>query len=978
MPCRPWVRLVLAVIVVFFLASPLLCQTAQITGRVVDSSEGVIGGAVVAIKNLATGVVREVETNETGYFTAPLLSRGQYEVTVTMTGFRAARRADITLDEGQVLRLDFALEVGEVTESIEVTGAAPLLQTEDASLSSVVTNKSVVDLPLVGRNPLALAALNAAVRATGRFGDLPVSSYDGSRASIGGGPPSSNNYQVDGAASENFTSGGMNVYLSVDATEEFRIITRNPSAEYGRTGGGVINVISKSGGNEFHGGAYWFHRNKVLNANSFFSNRAGRERQPFIFNQWGATLGGPIRKDKTFFFANYEGFKQREQAQAFRTVPTMPQRQGDFSSTFAANGRVITVYDPLTTRPDPANPSLRTRTPFPGNRIPADRIHPVAQAVTGFYPAPNDPGAPVTQVNNFFGQASAPLDKKLWGIRLDHYLAPSRRLFGRYTYDTTFRGNPNYYGNVAEINSSDLDFIRNSGILNYSDTLKPNLLLEAKAGLNRYAPKRPARSLGFDVSTIGLPAALNSQTQISIFPRFAPADITAIGGDQTDHLVQGNNAWTFGGNVTWIRGAHTVKFGAEERVYQLNNSQGGPNMSFSFARNFTRGPNPNTTAVDAGHGYATFLLGTPTGGAARRYTYTTYTQKNFASFVQDDWKVTPKLTLNLGLRWEFEGAVTDRFDAISNFDPSVKYTVGGVEFTGGNAFPGKGGLPRGHRDSWWRDFGPRFGFAYQLMPRTVVRGGYGIYYVGTTGNFVRIGQAGFSQDTAMVTSRDGGFTPADTLTNPFPAGIRLPPGSAGGPGVSLGVAAEGNLRTLARPYTQQWNFNIQQQLPGGWLVELGYAGNRGVHLAANRELAYLPSVYQSLGAELQKLVPNPFYGVIETGGLSNRNVTLGTTLRLFPQFTSAGGLEHWASSIYHSMTFRAERRFASGFALLASYVWSKLIDDNLGNGANGFFNSGNNGVENWDDLRSERAVSSINLPHRLVMSGLWDLPFARG
>jgi hypothetical protein len=507
--------------------------------------------------------------------------------------------------------------------------------------------------------------------------------------------------------------------------------------------------------------------------------------------------------------------------------------------------------------------------------------------------------------------------------------------------------------------------------------LRPNLLLELKAGLNRYAPKRPSRSLGFDVTKLRLPGTLNSQTQIPIFPRFEITDVTSIGGDQTDHLIQGNNAWTFGGSLSWIRGSHNIKMGAEERVYQLNNSQGGPVMRFDFARNFTRGPNANNTAIDSGHGLATFLLGTPSGGQARRYSFTTYTAKNFAAYIQDDWKVTPKLTLNLGLRWEFEGAVTDRYDAISNFDPAVQYTIQGVRFTGGASYPGTAGLSRGYRENWYKDFGPRFGLAYRVMPRIVLRGGFGVYYIGTTGNFVRIGQAGFSQDTLLVASTDGGFTPADTLTNPFPQGIALPGGSASGPGAALGANSEGNIRNLARPYNMQWNFNIQQEFADGWLLEVGYSGNRGVHLPAPTAYAFLPEEFLSLGADLQRQVPNPYFGVIQTGGLSARMISQGQLLRLYPQFTAAGTLDHWASSTYHALTARAERRFARGFSLTASYAWSKLIDNNTGNGANGFFNGGNNGVENWSDLRSERAVSTSHLPHRLVFGGLWDLPLAR-
>jgi len=948
-------------------------QTAQITGRVTDPSGAVIAAAKVAVRNTETGIQRTAETTSEGYYTVPLLTRGGYEISVEVGGFRNARQRDLRLDEGQILRADFRLEVGQVSESVDVSAAAQLLQTEEASLSAVVTNKSVVDLPLVGRNPLALAALQAGVRATGRFGDLPVSSFDGSRASIGGGPPSANNYMVDGVAAENFTSGGMNVTLSVDATEEFRVITKNPSAEFGRTAGGVINFTSKAGTNQFHGTAYEFLRNRALNANDFFSNRANRGRAPFVFNQWGATVGGPVKKDRTFFFFNYEEFKLRQQSREFRTVPTPLQRQGNFTQTFAGANAPVVVYDPLTTRADPANAANRLRDPFAGNIIPTGRIHAVARPVLDFYPPPNEPGVAFTQANNFFGQASAPTDKKILGIRMDHYLTPVRRLFGRYTYDRTFRATAAYFG-LAENGTSDLVFNRASGVMNYSDTIRPNLLLEARAGLNRYAPDRPARSLGFDAGKINLPTKLNSQVQLPIIPQFSIADVTTIGANQTDHLIQANYAWTGGATATWVRASHTVKMGAETRIYQLNNSQGGPVMQFGFGRSFTRGPNPNTTAITAGHGLATFLLGTPDSGQARRYPFIAYTAKTLGMFVQDDWKVTPRLTLNLGIRWDYEGALTERYNALSNFDPSLRYTIGGVGFTGGSAYPGVNGLPRGYRDNWFTLFGPRVGFAYQLVRGTVLRGGYGVYYAPTTGNFVTFPYVGYSRDTLMVTSRDGGFTPGDTLTDPFPGGILVPEGSAAGPGAALGTNAQGAVRKLAKPYAHQWNFNVQKELAGRWLAEIGYAGNRGVHMPANRALDILPDQFVALGAQLQQQVANPYFGVIQTGNLSARTVNQGALLDAYPQFAGAGYIEHWASSIYHALMARVERRFSGGMSLIVSYAFTKTIDDNTGNGVNGFFNGGTDGVQNWNNLRAERSVSTINLPHRLVITPMWEVP----
>lgn len=953
-------------------------QTAQITGRVADSSGAVVGGAKVAVVHTDTGVRREIQTNGEGYYAAPLLARGSYSVRVQQAGFKESIRSGVTLDEGQTLRLDFALEVGQVSERIEVTGAAPLLETEGATISTVVTNQRILDMPTVGRNPLQFALLVPGVRAVGSYGDLPVSAFGGGRASIGGGGASVNSYMVDGIASENFTSGSLQTPLSVDATEEFRLIVRNPSAEYGRTGGGVINLISKAGTNEFHGSAYEFHRNKSLRANDFFSNRAGRTRPPLVFNQWGATFGGPIKKDKTFFFFNWEEFKQRTLATTIRSVPTSLQRNGDFSETRTAANALINVFDPLTTRPDPANAANRLRDQFPGNRIPANRLAAAARGANDYYPAPNTTGVAITNANNFFGAASSPLDKEIYGLRLDHYLTATRRIAGRYTWDKTLSGIANFYGNIAEIQTSDLPLQRHSGFISFSDSIRPNLLFDFRTGLNFYLPNRVTRSFGFDVAKIGFPSRLNSLMQLPSFPRFDMSDMSSIGADQGDQLVQSNKAFSYTGTLTWIRGSHTWKFGSDNRVYQLNNTQGIAGASFSFSRGFTQGPNPNTAGATSGFGFASYMLGTPSGGTVGVSAPVTETVKNFALYAQDDWKLTPKLTLNLGLRWEVEGGITDRYNAISNFDPEIRSSIGGVNLRGGMVFPGTGSYSRGHRDVEYTNFQPRLGFAWQALPKTVVRAGYGITYLPTSGIYVGLARTGFSLNTPLVSSIDGGFTPNETLANPFPNGKLAPIGSSQGPLSLLGQGISGNRRDILRGYSQQWSITVQRELRGNWLIEGGYMGNRGVKLPGNVSFDYLPAQFRALGTQLQQLVDNPFFGVIPSNlALGQRQVTRATLLDTYPQFSGASGYATLADSNYHAATMRIEKRFSQGLSLLVAYTFSKLIDNNTGDGGNNFSESGDNGVRNWDNLRAERSVSVNDLPQRLVISGSYELPFAK-
>ncbi len=957
-------------------AAALWGQNAQISGQVRDASDSPVAGAQVLLTQSETGLRREVSSGAGGFYAAPLLPRGTYTVSVSLAGFKTAKSPAMLLEEGQSQRFDIRLELGQVSESIEVTAQAGMLSTESAAVALVVPNQRVVDLPLAGRNPLALANLVPGVRPVGQFGGLTVSSFDGSRASISGGSPSSNNYMVDGVAAENWASGGIQITLSPDATEEFRVITRNPSAEYGRSGGGFVNFISKSGTNQWHASAFEFLRNKELNANSFFNNFAGAQRAPFIFNQYGATVGGPVKRDKTFFFFNWEKVGQRTQDQTFRTVPTALQRQGNFSQTLDATGRSVVIYDPLTTRLDPSRPGNRIRTAFPGNTLPPNRLDPVARAVTSFYPTANLPGTAFTQTNNYFAQASAPLDKDVYGIRVDHNFSQNRRVFGRYTYDETFRGAANFYGNDAEILTSDLPFKRNSAVLSWIETIRPTLLLETRAGVNRYFTPRVTRSFGFDAASIGMNALVNSQMQVRQFPRFNVGDMTAIGAPSDDQLIQANDSYTLAGTLTWVRSAHTVKTGAESRTYRANNNQMcGQVFTTGYNRGFTQGPDPNIASAISGFGYATFLLGAPANGEVNRCPTITNQVRYLGLFLQDDWKLSRRLTLNLGLRYEIEGAITDRFDASSMFDPTFRGALNGINLGGGLLFPGQGGLGRGNREVTYTDFAPRLGMAFQVRNGTIFRAGYGISYLPTTG-MSRLGQTGFAAQTPLVSTLDG-FVPTANLANPFAAGINLPTGNSQGAFTGLGTNINGNLLNLQRGYSQQWSANIQQELPGRLVVEAGYMGNRGVSLPTSRTYRYLPESARALGNSLQDLVYNPYASIIGSGPLAQARVTRATLLNHFPQYTGAVGLDSWADSIYHAATLRVEKRFSAGASFLLSYTFSKLIDNNLGNGTNIFADGGDNGVQNWDNLRAERAVSTSDLPQRLVVTGSYEIPFPK-
>jgi hypothetical protein len=968
-PLRVWLLLLLA--------GTASAQTASITGLVDDPSKTAILNAPVAITNRETGVVRHVSTNGQGYYTAALLAQGAYSVRVEGNGFQPAVREGIRLDEGQALRVDFDLVISAASQSLQVTEDTPPLETEQSSQSTVISSKTIVDLPLNGRNPLAFATIVPGVRTISNFGTLSASAYSDGRIAISGGAPNGNNVVIDGAAAENYTSGGPQVILSPDATEEFRIVTHNPSAEFGRTNGGVLSFVSKSGTNAFHGDLWEYVRNTAFNANDFFSNRTGQAIAPFTFNQFGAAAGGPLIRNRTFFFANWESVRQRTGSRSYFTVPTDLQRAGNFSQTLDANGRLLTIYDPITTVPNPAGTGHYVRMPFAGNIIPTSRLSPVSLAVGEYYPQPNEAGNLYTVANNYQGYGSSQENKDLWGLKIDHYFTEARRISARYTWDHTQLVNPALFGGtVADPSGAPATYPRSSVAVNYSDALHSNLLFEAHAGFNRFGIQRIPRSYGFDVTKIGMPAAINHQLQFQEFPYISMSDVSPIGQNQGDASGQRDNSWTVGGTMTWIKGAHTIKYGAELRIYQWNSVQGSGQFSFTFNRNFTSGPDPNAAATQ-GYGYASFLLGDPATGAIYRYPYPMYQTKNFGTFLQDDWKVSRHLTVNLGLRWEREGPATDRYNALSNFDPTTHTVDNGIPLNGAIVFPGVSGLPRGNRDASWLDFEPRAGLSWQFMPKTVFRAAYGVYFLPSTGNYVLLGSTGFASQTSFVSSNDGGLTPAGSLSNPFPNGIVLPSGRSLGPLTGLGTNVAGNLRTLTNGYSQQWSANVQREFPGGWLLEVGYIGNRGVHLPADNNLNALPASDLALGSALQTLVANPYASIVNTGTLANAQVTRATLLVPFPQFTGVTSLDSWASSTYHAGTIRLDRRFAHGFSLLLSYTYSKLLDNNEGGGETQFSDSGSNTVQNWSNWAAERALSTSNQPQRLTVSGSYAVPFGK-
>lgn len=979
----PWNRLVLFVVLATLAASLAWSQsiTGSVTGIVRDASGSVVTGSDVRLENLGTGTVNQTKTNEAGNFRFLLLPPGTYRIEAGATGFKSFRRDNIVVEADRSLGIPITLEVGSVTETVEVRGGTPLLDPNTSAIGSVINTRSVSDLPLNGRNPLGLINLIPTVRGIGYFGGAVVSTWRMGQVTIGGGTPLGNGFLIDGISNEKMTDYSAMSFLSADATQEVRVETNAMAAEYGRTNGGIVSVISKSGTNQFHGDVFEYLRNDKFNANEFFANKNGQARPTLKANQFGGAVGGPLRKDKLFFFASYEGFRQRQASQETITAPTALQRTGDFSKTFAQNGSLITIYDPLTTRPDPNRPGGYIRDPFPGNIIPANRINPIALNVLKYYPTPNLPGLPVTDAQNLFLQAGIPINKDDWGIRLDYNLTSTRRLSGRYSHGGIDWGFPNYFNNIADVGGQHILIPRQSSFIQYTDAITPTLLLDAKIGVNRENEHQIAPGAGFDVTTLGFPDSYKNTLQKGRgagtgFPSFSIADATSFGFPDTT----GNPSTTASASVaiSKVMTKQTIKTGFEQRAYRRSDwGTSAGSGSYSFTRGFTQGPDPLVANAAAGYGVASFLLGFPATGDAFYTADTSVSSHYSALFVQDDWKVTPRLTLNLGLRWEYESPVSERYNAFPNFDPSIDnpLKVPGLPLKGGYVFPGTNGVARGLTDQSWLNFGPRGGFAYQVTNRIVFRGGYGLMYIPTFGPGGTASGAGFSVDTPLVSSLNGGLNPYNTLSNPYPNGINRPSGSVLGALTGVGGPVTGQLRDTHRGYSQQWNLTLQYEPWNNWLFEAAWVANKGTHLILNgRQLNLLPDQYLSLGSALLDQVPNPFYNIITSGPLSTQTITRKQSLLPFPEFTTVvGGSAYLGDSIYHAFTLKVEKRLSHGVSAFVAFTGSKLLDDLQSPNRPGAVSG--TSIQNWHNLRAEKSKSYQDVPYRLVMSVLYNLPF---
>jgi hypothetical protein len=994
--------------------------TGTIDGRVTDPSGSAIPGAAVTVENTATNVKLKAPTNSEGRFYQRYLLPGAYTVTVEKAGFERYIQTGIQLDIEQTITLTVPMKVGDVASSVEVSANSAQLSTESSTVTTTISQKSVLELPLQGRNPYSLATLVPGVNA-GNGGSTPW---------ISGGRNDYNDVTIDGTSvivPENNVSHLQIGYQPIeDSVSEVSVITNSLAPEYGRTGGGTINVSTRGGTNEIHATLFEFNRNNIFNADSYSNIKAGLPASVVRYNQFGGTVGGPVviphfynGRSKTFFFFDEQSTRQPGGVTDTTSVPTAAMRQGIFTGLTNGSGggagSPVTIYNPFSVSADPSCPATQPvciRAPFPNNVIPPSLINPTAALWMTYWPAPNSPSTitnTALQTNNWHtvGANTSPNDQV--DARIDQNFSEKFRMFARGSNQTGFSSDFNGFGNPETSQGTGPTHYYNRNItVNAIYLLNPSTILNFNYGFARDYSVRLPFSQGTCPSTIGLPSSLNSIVQNCEFPQVSVSGNNAgysLGQASYTTLYDFPYSHIFRGDVTKILGKHTLKMGGTWEKLFVNFTQlGDPDGQFSFGSGFTQQNASAGTSSTQGNGLATLLLGLPSNNSGDiNFTFSGATASTYTgAYFQDDWKVSPKLTVNLGVRYDVDTPRTERYNRLAYFDPNVPSTLQGKVQSSANCpncgnlmgqmmFVGQAGSLYGRHQTPTdvNNVAPRVGFAYHLFENTVVRGAYGMLYApsvqqagGTSGS---IGTDGFTGSSALNTTLDNGSTFVASLSNPFPNGVTVPLGTASGPisgaNTDLGGGVGSYFTAYMNPVVQQWNFTIQQQVKGSWLVQVGYLGSKGQHLPdgeSNFTYNQLPASYLSLGSGLIAKVPNPFYGLIQnpTSIYAQPTIQLNYLLDQYPQYQSVNAFRvPEANSNYQSFIASAQHRYSRGFTVLVSFTASKLLDDASQvvtfEGAAGT-------KQNFYCYKCDKSVSAQDVPKRLVTSGNYELPIGKG
>jgi hypothetical protein len=972
------------------LAVPSAAQDFRgtVTGRVSDAQGGRLPGVTVTATNLATNAESTTTTDSVGDYTIPYLNPGKYRVTVELSGFKKAIREGVEVRIGDRLAVDLTLEVGQLEETVSVAADTPLLETRTGSAGQVIDEKRIALMPLSDGNPFVLARLAPGVA---YHGDLKFSRpFDNAGTSdfTADGGPGRNEFTLDG--SPNMTHGRRVAFVPpANAVQEFKVETATFDAQQGHTAGATVNVTLKSGTNSLKGDGYYHYRDEALSGNDFFLERAGRPKDTLEYKRYGLSAGGPVVKNKTFFFSAFEWLYDQFPEPGQFTVPTAAQRTGDFSALLSQG---IVIYDPLTAvrRAD----GRVERQPFSGNIIPANRLNPIAQEILKYYPLPNQSGDAQGRNNYISGNARGD-DFYTMNYRVDHSLTDKQRFFVRYSRNDRRENRGNWIGEINGANPIGNFLFRTNDALNVDHvwTQSPSSLFNVRASWSRFLePNIRQHQDVFDPASLGWPS---STTQYfgsnKYFPQMNFDDNQYADIGQNFAGAQNSTTYSFQPTWTLMRGKHSFRTGYDFRVYLNDQSLDTHSAGrYDFARASLTRQLDNSPSAAIGQDLASLVLGFPSGGTIERNGDRFNKVLYQGVFFQDDWRVSNKLTLNLGFRWEYESGPTERADRnVRGFDPAAllsitsaaeaAYAASPIPEIPASAFRVRGGLMfAGPGDSSvdadLNNFQPRLGFAYQANEKTVFRGGWAIYAVPGLFDLTGIYQPGFSQGTSLVPSLDTGVTIRANLTNPFPDGVLDPPGASLGPNTFVGrsIGRFNDQLDYVNGQSMRLALSVQRELPGRFVVEGAYVASRSYDLTTDFQANPVPRQYLSTSRVrdqatidfLTANVTNPFRGLLPGEGLNGNTTSRQQLLRLFPQFQNIDTRRYDGSSRFDSVQGQLRRRFAGGYMFETSYTWS-VFKEKVSR-------------LNETDPDYEERFNDTHLPHRLVVNGIWELPFGRG
>lgn len=1014
---RPFRKLLMLIVCVAGMAAFCMRANAQVTfgsvvGAVSDASGATISGATVKLTNLGTNEQRTVQTDAAGNYSFPEVPAGQYNVDVEKSGFKHFTKQNVGIDVDVASRVDARLEVGSVSQSVVVNSEAITLQTDSSSLGSVVNQNTVENVPVSGRNVNNLLTLVPGVQAGGStYGTAQGNQGNGARTnsiafgnySIGGAFGNQSAFFVDGVPNNGPANNANGLIPSEDIVQEFKVVTNNVSAQYGNYAGGVVNVTTKSGTNTFHGTTYDYLRNTVLNANDFFSQQAGLGRAPLIQNQFGAAVGGPIQKDRTFFFFGYEGTRTHSAVLSTSTLPTQAEINGDFSAP-----GLPAIYDPTTGAQFSCNGVL--------NVICTNRIDPNAtKLLDDSYPISRLPAVP--GINNFVTHyASGGLQDQYDG-RVDHNIGSKDLLFGRYTYWKVLSSPYDAWGTHTNGQGA-TGLYSQQAVLGDSYTINSSTILDVRAFYNRIFQNEAPDSTGVNLSRYGADWAAFQPDLIGgsskgggSYPSlgftgtntFGPTNLTGTNGVGSQLYWQ-QNMLGLSGNIVKTVGAHQINVGASLKHVQWiaeSNTQG---LSLAFNPVYTS----SASVPNSGNALASMLLGAPLNTSVANVGESGAYYWTYGFFVEDTYQVSHKLTATLGLRWDQPGVFSESHNNDMVFLPNRPAPIGDVSsyrnpVTGasetlmGLFTPVATAAWPSQREDYlhWKLFAPRVGLAYRLNNKTVIRAGYGLSYLPPA-----LAQDGpsVSPVNSIPTAITNILNPAGeantitaTVSNPFPNGVSLPPGRNANPQLYYGGYAVARVPGNKYAYQQQWNLAVERQLKDG-TVSVAYAGSKGTHLllqgfatASNLNINQVPDQYLALGqAVLQTMVPNPFYGAITDAGnvdLTQPMVQEGQLLKPFPQYDRVLELDpRFGFSSYNSLQVSFRKRLWAGGQVVAAYTWSKLISntDNVTNFLDPGFIFGGTIQDNTSLSKTERSISEYDIPQSLSFGYTLPLPVGKG